>query len=91
MAGGGRVVCDKDALLRQTLDALLRGILGLTPCEIIDVFLQKLPVLPQILSDIELLVYLARLIAELLTVGPGCGEGPIFLNGMELEFVYLFT
>ena len=87
------IVGDEDSFLRKSLrgNTNLLSSLSVTPGEVIDVLLQKLPSLTKILSDIKFFVDLARVIAEFLAIGPcGC-ESPSPFSRMELEFVDLLS
>lgn len=83
---------DKDTLLWQTLDPLLRCVRGNTPCEIVNVLLHELPTCTQVLRSIKFLVYLAWFaIAELLAVSPSGSECPCLFNRVELELMNLLA
>lgn len=58
------IMSDKDPVFRDRLRGVLivRIILAIAPCEIVDVVLHEIPIGSEVLCDVELFVDLARLI-----------------------------
>ena len=80
------VSCDPDAIVRN-LKAVLDGCSALTPLEVEDVVRDVVPVLPDVLRVVDLLVDAARLVNELGASGPASGQRPGALRGVEKELL----